>query len=68
MQTQADTRYEFCQYFRSLKAENAKDGANVNKGAEWKAFITAKLDAGTVPPEATTWVCPRFNASLWARR
>jgi hypothetical protein len=68
MKTQAETRYEFCQYFRCLKAENARDGANVNKGAEWATFIAAKIEAGDAPPEASAWVCPRFNAQLWEPR
>lgn len=56
---EAQTRSEFAAYFLDLQADNARDGAGVNKAGEWEFFIEAEIDEGRLTDEARSWKCPR---------
>ena len=59
MTTELQARKEFAAYFLDLKASMARDGAKVEKFAEWERFIEHQIEEGNFPAEATNWKCPR---------
>ena len=64
--TEAQARSEFAAYFLDLQADAARDGAAVNKAAEWEFFIEAEIDEGRIGHEARAWKCPRSLKALVA--
>ena len=59
MQTELQARKEFAAYFLDLKASMAREGATVEKFAEWGRFIESQIEEGNFPAEAVNWKCPR---------
>ncbi len=59
MKTELQARQEFAAYFLDLKASMAREGAKVEKFAEWERFIEHQIDEENFPVEAVSWKCPR---------
>lgn len=57
--TQQQIRIEFAHYFLHLKESMEAEGGKVSKFAEWETFIEHLIEEGDLPPEATSWKCPR---------
>lgn len=52
-------RYHFNAYFYDLKREQERDGAVVDRRAEWERFVEFHIEEGDLPDSAASWPCPR---------
>lgn len=59
MKSELQARKEFAAYFLDLKASMAREGAKVEKFAEWERFIAHSIEEGNFPADAVNWKCPR---------
>lgn len=62
--TQHDIRIKFAHYYLDLSAEMAREGAKVDKAAEWDLFISRAIEEGMAPCSAIGWPCPRALSNI----